>query len=116
MYGVGNRCNGPKSFDGNGYSITVLFLFLLRKEKTKGCWIGFSSAAIVNVIKYSIAKKDSDDRQILILSLFVAMLLEFFVEPIPMGNPYFYMCFCFITGGIVAQNRNVIRRLERQIR
>lgn len=68
----------------------------------------FCIAAVVNIIKYGIGKRDSLDGQILVLSLFIAMLLEFFVEPILMGNPYFYMCFCFITGGIVAQNRNAI--------
>lgn len=63
--------------------------------------IAFIIGSVYILCQFLCAKNISFALRITVLAVYVAVYLEFFVEPILQGMPWLFVCFCFINGMVV---------------
>ena len=80
------------TYDEAGFfALVAVMVFLIR--------------GVLQFWKFVKSKENSYDIKLIIFSLYIAIYLEFFIEPILQGIPWFFTIFCFINGMITSFNR-----------
>ncbi len=63
---------------------------------------GYSATSIYILTKILSSKKLAYNTQHIVLCTYLAMHIEFSIEPILIGSPWFFALFCFINGAVVS--------------
>lgn len=72
--------------------------------------IVFTFSAVKNISIFIKSKNFSESNRFLVLSIIIAYFLNFFVEPIMKGAPYYFSSFCICLGCIEKINRISIQK------